>query len=159
MRQQVIAKIIEARVRIEQQSAKAQEIRAGEDLGPQRKQQALDEVTGEARTRVTQLIRDARYGARGGWSVGAGGIGLPVRAWDEGLSPQGLAARDAMLGYIDAAERVISVELEELEAGEAPSAEAAASRSAAAAEVASFEEAHSAPAGVAPAGDRLPTIR
>lgn len=160
-RQRVIAMMLEARTLIRAQADKVREIREQEDLGPTRRQQALEEVVTPASTRTTELVRDARLGVRGGWGVGAGGVGTPTRPWDQGLSPQGLEARDGMLQYIDAAERVFTVELEELGAppGEAPSAEAVADRDAAAAEVASYEEMHPAPAGVAAAEDRLPTIQ
>lgn len=159
-RQRVIAMILEARLRIESANEIAQEVRAQEEeLGPTRSQAALDEITSEARKRVTELVRDARHGVRGGWGVGVGGIGTPTQPWDQGLSPRGLAARDAMLGYIGSAKSVFVVDLAALETGEAPSAEAAAERDAAAAEVAAYEDAHPAPEGVSSARDRLPTTR
>lgn len=155
-RQQVIGMVTEARARLERQKDKAREIRAREDLDPAREAQTLEEVTTEARSRVTQLIRDARHGVLGGWVVGASGIGTPVRSWHEpGLSDQGLGARDEMLRYIDAAERAFNVELEELVTGEAPSASpAAAERDAALADAAAYEAAHPAPAGVPSPRDR-----
>ena len=157
-RQRVIAMVGEARARIEKAKRQAGEIRAREDLGAERKQSALDEVVAEASARAEQAVRDARHGVKGGWVVGTGGVGTPVKSWDEGLSEEGLAARDAMLGYLDQAERVLGVDLEELETGEAPSASASAERDAAAAEVSAYEAAHPAPAGVAPARDRWATI-
>lgn len=156
-RQRVISMILEARARIEGAVEGAREIRSRGDLDSTRKEQALEEVVTPARTRTTQLVRDAREGVRGGWHVGAGGIGLPVRPWDRGLSEQGLAARDAMLGYVDAAARVFAVDLEELETGEAPTSEAVTKRDAAAAEVAAYEDAH--PESVVGARDRVSMSR
>lgn len=75
----------------------------------------LEDIAANARTRATKLLWDVRYKVRGGWVGGGGGLGPPVRHWDESLSPQGIVACDEMLGYIDAAQRGITVYLEELE--------------------------------------------
>lgn len=159
MEQRVIAMILEARLRIERASEMALEVREQGDLGPTRRQQALEEVVAPSRTRVTELLRDARDGIRGGWGVGVGGIGTPTRPWDQGLSPSGIAAQNDMLGYIDSAARVFAVDLQLLESGEASSAEAAAEREAAAVEVAAYEESHAAPEGVVAAADRVSMSR
>lgn len=155
--QQVIARVTEAQARLLLQAARAQGIRARTDLSDAHRGSALGEVVTEARSRVAQLIRDAR-GDIGGHVVGVGGVGTPVRNWQEGLSETGRAAIAAMTSYINSAERVFEVALEELATGEAPSTEASAERDAAAAELGSYEEAHSAPAVVAAARDRWSTI-
>jgi len=63
-----------------------------------------------------------------------------------------------MLVYIDAAERVLEADLEELVAGEAPSAAAAAARSEAATQVYSYEGAHPSPPEIALPGARWADI-
>jgi hypothetical protein len=174
-RQQVIGMVAEARARIELAAERAGAIRAPEGtsedplmqgraperLTPERKRQALDEVVSEARTRVTQLIRGAREALSGG-VVGATASeagGTPVRPWQEGLSASDREAYPGMVEYLDSAERAFSVDLDELEAGEALPAAVVAERGAAAEEVASYEEGHADPAGVVPGRDRWSTLR
>lgn len=93
-RQQVVGMVTEARNRLDKHAVRAQEIRARADLTAERKQMAVDEVVREARTRVRALIRDARHGASGGFSIGdAGAAPYSPRSFRAGLTASGESVR------------------------------------------------------------------
>lgn len=135
-RRQVIGMVTETRALLEELAGKAREIRSRDDLEPARKQQALDEVIQAARTPSAHVIRDARRLVLSG---GAANPVLGLRKWHEYISEEGRAARAGILAYIDAAERVFEVLLEELSTGKVPRSRAT---EAAEREVAAYEAAH-----------------
>lgn len=158
-RAQVIGMVTEARNRLDKHAVRAQEIRARGDLSAERRRLALDEVLVEARTRIRALIRDARHGASGGFSVGnTEAAPYSPRSWRTGLTAAQETIRSGMLSYIDSAERVFEARLEEMSTGAPPTATAATARDAATAEVASYEAANPAPPGITPSRARWKTI-